>query len=189
MLNIPYMDPMGFGEYATVKMGSSSPGIGMNIKNIWVATTLSKNTTPPFWWEETTGKFCQNRRPAKHHEAELHSSAREFVHLWRVTGFLGVPATASPGFSPTRRKGRTKNEGKGQQKEMMVDFFGFISVYKHDIRSGSVQMYIYIYTYHFILHSEFLATTKNMFFCFGGIVLKKMCQRCMSNVRIMTCGL
>ena len=33
---------------------------------------------------------------------------------------------------------------------------------------------IYIYKYHFILHSEFLATTKNMFFfVWGGIVLKK----------------
>ena len=49
-------------------------------------------------------------------------------------------------------------------------------MYKHDICSGSVHMYIYIiyiYIYHFILHSEFLATTKNMFFLFGGNCFEK----------------
>ena len=66
-------------------------------------------------------------------------------------------------------------------------------MYKHDICSGSVHMYIYnIYIYIYITLyciPSFWPQQKTCVFCLGGIVLKKMCQRCMSNVRIMTCGL
>ena len=108
-----YKDPSTFEKYAQVKMGSSSPRIGMNIKNISVqgflaqaqedATLLSfstKSTLKPPALLALTFRKLRNSQPYQN-ERSLASSLFRVICPHDVMRFSRFPSFLVSGYTHT----------------------------------------------------------------------------------------
>ena len=134
-----------FEKYANVKMGEHLPQVsGWTFQKYLSCHHLIEKHHPPFLvGENDSGNFVKIAglqsimKLSSTHQRVSSCTCGVLQAFWRPGN--GFPRVSTPQEEKEEQKLR-EGPTKGNDRKWWLTFFGFVSVYKHDICSGSVPM-------------------------------------------------